>query len=143
MGNGLVGGILHQADAAIIDFIHAVGILRHVAGGSALKDNYIQSGSGSYFFSHHEAAPPAADHNHIRGFQALQPGTIPSAAAMECSLLDGYLQRKMRSAITKGTTNHASNIATCAVCWLRFIPCSILPRMASMAAVSGRALTTG
>jgi hypothetical protein len=74
MGDGLVGWILHQADAAIIDLVHPAGILRDVACRAALQNNYLQSRSGGYFFGHHQTAPPTADYDYVRGLQLLQPG---------------------------------------------------------------------
>lgn len=54
-----------------------------------------------------------------------------------------YLQRKIRRETAKGTRNHTSNIPTGTVSCPRLIPCSMFPRMASMAAVSGSARTSG
>ena len=54
-----------------------------------------------------------------------------------------YRQRKINSETANGTTSHASKTAIGAPNWPRLIPCSMLPRSASMAAVSGRARTSG
>ena len=54
-----------------------------------------------------------------------------------------HLQRKIRSETTNAATNHASRIAIGAANCPRLIPCSMFPRSASMAAVSGSARTSG
>jgi hypothetical protein len=54
-----------------------------------------------------------------------------------------HLQRKMRREMAKDTTSQVSNMAIWVVSCPRVRPCSMLPRKASMAAVSGRARTTG
>src|SRR5882757_8850244 len=73
MGDGLMGRILQQADATSVDFIHAVCVLRNIAGRTTLQNDHLQSGAPGYFFRHHQAAPAAADDHYIRGFKALQP----------------------------------------------------------------------
>ena len=55
----------------------------------------------------------------------------------------GYYTHPDHAAETKDITSQVSNIAICVVSWPRFIPCSIFPRSASIAAVRGRARTTG
>jgi len=54
-----------------------------------------------------------------------------------------YRQRKMRRERAKGRTSQARRMATGVSRWARFVPWSMLPRMASMAAVKGRARTKG
>ncbi len=49
----------------------------------------------------------------------------------------------MRNDTTKGTTNHASRMPTCGSMCSMPIPCSMLPRMASMPAVSGKCAHKG
>src|ERR1700733_13814814 len=72
MGDGLVGWILQQADAAGVDFVHAVRVLRDIARRTALRNDTLQSGAPGHFFRHHQAAPAAADDYYIRGFKPLQ-----------------------------------------------------------------------
>jgi hypothetical protein len=80
MRDGLLCWILHQAHAPHVDFVHTAGILGEVAGRTALEDSYLQGRSGGYLLGHHQAAPPAANDDHIRGFKALHRDVILSAA---------------------------------------------------------------
>ena len=80
MRDGLLCWILHQAHAPHIDFVHAAGVLRKAACGAALKNSYLQGGSGGYLLGHDQAAPPAANDDYIRGLKALQRDGILSAA---------------------------------------------------------------
>jgi hypothetical protein len=79
MRDGLVCGILHEAHAPHVDFVHAAGILRKVACGATLEDSYLQGSSGGYLLRHDQAAPPAANDDHVRGFKTLQRDVILSA----------------------------------------------------------------
>ena len=56
---------------------------------------------------------------------------------------NAYLHRKMRSETANGTTNHATSVSTGIINCPSPNPCSMLPRMASIAAVNGSARTTG
>ena len=75
MGDGLVCWILYQADAAIINFIHASGVLRNIARWAPLQNDDFQTRSGGYLFRHDQTAPPAADDDYVSGFKTLQPDT--------------------------------------------------------------------
>jgi hypothetical protein len=72
MGDGLVGWILQQADATSVDFVHAIRVLRNIAGRSTLQNDHLQRGPPGYFFRHHQAAPTTADDHYIRGLKPLQ-----------------------------------------------------------------------
>src|SRR5882757_3408036 len=72
MGDGLVGWILQQADATCVDFVHAIRVLRNIAGRTTLQNDHLQSGAPGYFLRHHQAAPTAVDDHYIRGFKPLQ-----------------------------------------------------------------------
>jgi hypothetical protein len=87
MSDGLVRRILYQADAAIVDFVHARGILRNIACRAPLQNDNIQGRPGGYFLRHDQTAPSAADDDYVCGFKAFQPDTILSPRIMKTATL--------------------------------------------------------